>query len=415
MPMKKEHEMRNFWNTFTAAPHRMMFFGGAFQVVATIVWWLTDLGGRFGGLYAPIVWTIPPIWAHLFLMLYGVFPFFIFGFLMTTYPNWMNGKKIPPSLYVPAFIGLFAGVLLFYAGLAVGRNLLILAVVLILTGWTFALHALTQVLITAPSQDKQHPIFTNIALAFGWLGVLSYLLWLVTEDSNWLSFARHAGIWFFLLPILITVAHRMIPFFSSRVLQNYVVYRPNWALYVMLACALLHGVFDIAGQARLTWLADLPLLFLAANFSYRWKFFASFKVRLLAVLHVSYAWLSVALALYAAQSLALFVNDSRLFGLAPLHALGIGFIASMVMAMASRVTLGHAGRELVCDQPTWVMFLGFQTAALMRVLADTPGVAGTPTAYLYFCAGIVWLLCYTPWAVKYGRAYLRPREDGNVG
>lgn len=407
--------MLKLWKTFTAAPHRMMFFGGAFQVIAAIAWWLIDLGGRFGGFYAPITWSIPPIWAHLLLIPYGLFPFFIFGFLMTTYPNWMSGKKIPPKLYVPAFIGLFSGVLLFYAGLVAGHALLIIAVALILAGWSFALYALADVLVNAAAQDKRHPIFTTVALAFGWLGVAAYLLWLISGDIVWLDYARHAGIWFMLVPILITVAHRMLPFFSNVVLQNYVVYRPVWALHAMLACSLLHGLLAIAGQAHLTWLADLPLLALAVNFSYRWKLFQSFKVKLLAVLHISFAWLSIALALYAAQSLALFFGNQHLFGLAPLHALGIGFFASMVMGMASRVTLGHAGKELLCDQPTWFMFLGFQATAVIRVLADMPGVTGIYTGHLYLCAALVWLLCYAPWAIKYGRAYLRPREDGKPG
>src|SRR3989338_2679095 len=123
-------------------------------------------------------------------------------------------------------------------------------------GWTLALYALTQVLVTAPSQDKRHPLFTTIALALGWLGVAAYLLWLVSGDTFWLEYTRHAAIWFMLVPILITVAHRMIPFFSSVVLKPYVVYRPLWALHVMLACSVLHGLLEITGQASFTWLVD---------------------------------------------------------------------------------------------------------------------------------------------------------------
>ena len=48
-----------------------------------------------------------------------------------------------------------------------------------------------------------------------------------------------------------------------------------------------------------------------------------------------------------------------LFGLAPLHTFAIGFFASMVLGMASRVTLGHSGRPLVLDNFTWLLFIGF--------------------------------------------------------
>jgi len=36
------------WNNFTAAPHRVMFFGGALKTIAVMVWWLIELATRYG-------------------------------------------------------------------------------------------------------------------------------------------------------------------------------------------------------------------------------------------------------------------------------------------------------------------------------------------------------------------------------
>ena len=36
------------WNNFTTAPHRVMFFGGALQTIAVMVWWLIELATRYG-------------------------------------------------------------------------------------------------------------------------------------------------------------------------------------------------------------------------------------------------------------------------------------------------------------------------------------------------------------------------------
>src|SRR5665811_2215723 len=88
------------WNNFTAAPHRVMFFGGALQTIAVMVWWLIELATRYGLAGHPLVWSIAPGAAHAYLMIYALFPFFMFGFLMTTYPRWMNGKEIPAQRYV---------------------------------------------------------------------------------------------------------------------------------------------------------------------------------------------------------------------------------------------------------------------------------------------------------------------------
>ena len=59
--------------------------------------------------------------------------------------------------------------------------------------------------------------------------------------------------------------------------------------------------------------------------------------------------------------------------------LGIGFFTGMVVAMASRVTLGHSGRALEADDLTWYVLLGINIATLLRIVAEfsSGSVAGT--------------------------------------
>jgi uncharacterized protein involved in response to NO len=49
-------------------------------------------------------------------MLFGFFPFFVFGFLFTAAPNWLNGPAIPRAAYVSAVLLLALGVVLVYTG-----------------------------------------------------------------------------------------------------------------------------------------------------------------------------------------------------------------------------------------------------------------------------------------------------------
>ena len=129
------------WQAFAAAPHRMLFCGGVLQTVLVMGLWLGALGSRASGA-ADVPWTLPATWAHAFLMVYGVFPFFIFGFLLTVYPRWMAGPVIPPSRYVPIFLALISGMLLFYLGLFTARGVLLAGIVVYLSGWLLAIHAL---------------------------------------------------------------------------------------------------------------------------------------------------------------------------------------------------------------------------------------------------------------------------------
>ena len=404
----------SIWHHLTAAPHHSMFLVGALQGVMTMLWWVFELVGRYGVFGAPIVWSVAPTWAHAFLMIYGFLPLFIFGFLFTTYPSWMGGDKIKPSHYILACSLITVGVVMFYAGLIADKSIATYGVTVMLVGWCTAFYALLRVLVSAPGNDKRHARVTSIALGFGCLGVAAYLLWLLTDNWSLLNFSRVAGVWFFLLPIVMTVSHRMIPFFSSRVLANYVLVRPYWILWVMLACSAGHGLLQLLDALPYLWLVDFPLAICALYLSFTWGFLRSFSVSLLAVLHISFAWLSLSMLLYGAQSLMLFLSDDGImpFGLAPLHALAIGYFASIVLGMASRVTIGHSGRPLVLDNFTWLLFLGFQAAAIFRVLADTvPGIA-SHSNHFYLLAGLVWLACFSLWTKRYAPMFWRERVDG---
>jgi uncharacterized protein involved in response to NO len=227
----------------------------------------------------------------------------------------------------------------------------------------------------------------------------------------------NAGIWFFLMPVILTVSHRMIPFFSSRVLDNYVLVRPYWILWLMLFCSISHGVLHGLDALPYLWIVDIPLALSALYLSFTWGLLRSFRVSLLAVLHISFAWLSLSMLLYGIQSWMLMqsAGESWLLGLAPLHALAIGYFASMILAMASRVTIGHCGRPLVLDNVTWWLFIGFQSAAIVRILPDVIPAVTNNAPLLYLLAGIIWLACFLFWAVRYVPVYWRKRIDGKAG
>ena len=126
------------WQVFAAAPHRMLFLAGVAQTLLVMLVWLVELAGRlWPGLAVPL--SIAPVHAHSFLMLFGIFPYFIFGFLFTVYPRWMGAAPIPRRGYVTAFALLVTGQLLAYLGLYTGRGVLGLAALMILAGWGVAL------------------------------------------------------------------------------------------------------------------------------------------------------------------------------------------------------------------------------------------------------------------------------------
>lgn len=392
-------------SALTAAPHRVMFLPGALQAVAAMVWWWLELSGGIG-----IDSALPSPAVHAWLMLYGLFPFFIFGFLFTAMPNWLETGAIPRPHYLAAAATMAAGAALFYPGIH-QPELALAGTALHLAGWGIGLYALLAGLRRSGVADRAHARAAWSALLLGWLGGASYLLWLTGAAPFWLDLAVQLGLWGFLTPLFLIVCHRMIPWFTSRVLANYVPIRPYWALWTLLAACLVHGALSLAGQAQWTWLADLPLAALTLWLTTRWGIARTFGVRLLAMLHIGFVWAGLAFALSAGASLAAWFGHDPGFGRAPLHALGIGFFGSMLIGMASRVSLGHSGRKLEADGFTWALFWLVQVAALARMLPD---LAGAPDALVVVSAGL-WLAAFVPWAGKYAPLYWRPRQDGKPG
>ncbi len=409
VPLRPLAAARRLWRVLRAAPHRLFLLAGAMQLVLTVALWGGELTARLGAGGLPL--AVPALWAHGLLMVYGVFPFYIFGFLFTVYPRWLRVPPLAPHHYLRVFWLLAPGWGLVYAGLWGARAWLAAGLALVLAGHLGALATLLAS-YRAAGQPDAHVRLINLALALGSVGLGAFLIALLAGHALAAAVAREAGLWGFLVPIVFSVSHRMIPFFSSSVLMNYVMVRPAWGPPLMLVCATGHAACELAGVPAWRFLFDAPLAATALHHSYVWQFRRSFHSRLLAMTHVAFLWLGVAMTLYAAQSLVWLIAGSDGFGRAPLHALGIGFLAGMVVAMGSRVTLGHSGRALAADTRTWVALLGLSATALIRMAAEfVPARAG----WLNLAAALAWLLCVIPWVLQYAPLYWRARADGQPG
>lgn len=403
------------WSVYAAAPHRVLFLPGAIQGMVAMLWWLFDLESRLAGGDGLASMGLPAPLLHGWLMVFGFFPFYVFGFLFTAAPNWVSGPGIARPVYLSAALGLSAGTLLLYFGQSS------LGMLLHLLGWGVALRALLATVRAGKDPDKRHAWATLAALSLGAAAESLMLAGMLFDRGEWLQPALELGIWGCLTPLFLSVCHRMIPYFTSRVVSNYVMIRPYALLWAMWAACLLHvalGVAGAGGQGSLTWLVDLPLALIAFWFSARWGFMRGFQVRLLAMLHVAFLWAGVAFALYGLDSLAGFLGLAWSAGQAPLHALGIGFFGAMLIGMASRVSLGHSGRSLQADPATWRLFWSMQAVALLRMLpelAPEPLTAGLLPDRLVLLAGFAWLLVFGAWVWKYAPMTWRPRVDGKTG
>ena len=312
--------------------------------------------------------------------------------------------------FVPAFVLLACGWLLVWASLLLPQ-LLVVGLALALGGWVTVASTLARLTLHRAT-EREHIMVVAIACWLGATGLGAFLVFFAGGAMGWARLGISLVVWGFLLPVFLGVAHRMLPFFTASSVRGYVLHRPAWALRALVALSLVHGALTFLEQAQWLWLPDLPAMFVAGYLTRIWWSRAAMTNRMLTVLHVAFAWLGPAFGLSAVQSLLHNVTPGFL-GQAPLHALTLGFFASMLLGMASRVTLGHSGRPVATDGVMWRAFCTMQVAALLRVVSELPALPGA--YHLMWLSSMLWLGAFALWAWRHAPALWRPREDGKPG
>ena len=395
-------------HVLSAAPHRLLFFVGAGNVLLAMLWWAVWLASTRWG------WPMPQPevyagWLHAFVMQYQMLPSFIFGFLLTVFPRWMGLPELERWRYAPVGIGLFGGQIATLLGALGWQAGIIVGALLTLGGWLGGISQLLPMLWRERG-TTWHARSCMAALLFGLGGLLLWFAFLVGENPLYAFASIKIGTFGFLLPLYLTVVHRMFPFFAGNVVPGYQPWRPLWVLAAFWVLLLVHLVLELFHAYAWLWLADVPLLGLALLMN--WKLWPRGRMPgLLAVLFIGLSWLPLTFALYAGQSVAYVLTGIYFLGRAPAHALYIGFFGSVLVAMVTRVTQGHSGQMLFMPKVAWWAFAMVQVVAVMRIVGELMPDPGAWMAY----AAFGWLLAFTPWVLRIGRIYLSPRSDGKPG
>jgi uncharacterized protein involved in response to NO len=388
-----------------AAPHRSYFAAGGAALLAASLAWAAQL-------IAPAATAVPAQAAHGVAFTLALFGPFVFGFLSTVFARWQEAPPAPRAAYAPAAAALALGAVLVPFGAQRSAALFAAALALVLLGWCIAGATLAWMLWRAPVRVVHAKLAlagvatggVAVALAFGWaLGGLA------TPQP-----AETLALWGFLLPVYFAVGHRMVPFFSSVVVPGYAIYRPAWAPAAWGALCAARVAATLAGLPLATTLIDAALAAIALRHTVGWQPWSARRARLLFALHIGFAWIGAALALAALDG-ALRLAGQEGLGRAPLHALAIGGFASLIVAMVTRVTLGHSGRPLEMDGWAWGCFLALQGAAVVRVGADLIGPAWELRAIMLRVAVVLWTGAFLAWAARFAPIWFRPRADGKPG
>jgi uncharacterized protein involved in response to NO len=405
------------------APHRLGFFLAMAVLVSAGAWWalvqLDRVSGAIGLAYA-----LSPSLVHGAVMTFGFIPLFFSGFLFTAGPKWLGVAPLDIGQLLAPMLLQAAGWLLWLAAAHLDAHLAVGALALALTGLTWMTHLFWRLIRRSQLDDRVHALTVGWACLLGCLSLAGLAISLALDASAVALACVLSGLWGFVLVVYVAVAHRMIPFFTASALPLMEAWRPFWVLWLMLGVAavevaavwieltapstgaagsawpLLRAGVELAAGGMLLWLA------------LTWGLVKSLKNRLLAMLHIGFVWLALALLLGGAAQWLGWMQGTPVLSLGALHALTMGCLASLMLAMVTRVSCGHSGRPLVADGIAWTLFWLLQLATVLRIAAAAQSHFSSG---LVLAAALLWAAVMAVWGVRLGGWYGRLRVDGRAG
>ncbi len=381
---------------------RPFFLLAGLQAVGALGLWLGVLRG-----YAPVPgWSSPNIW-HAHEMVFGFAGAAVAGFLLTSVPVWTG---------LPAWSGarLIALVALWVSG-----RLAVLTASSLPAVWLAPLLDVSFLVVVAfaigvpihRARSRRNRGFPLLLLTLATANLLTHL----GAQGPWpelIPAGLRLGVGTLLLLVSV-LGGRLIPLFTKAALQRAgrpgAVTRVAWADVAaapLLASFVLADTLvpDSSPSAALALLAAIVLALRARG----WGFRAALGDPLLWSMHVAYGWIPLGL---------LGVGLAAFTPLVPhrlaTHALTVGAIGGMILAIMSRVALGHTGRPFRAPGAMTVAYLLVLAAGIARSLA--PLLWPTQMGSLVLVSGALWIGGFAIFLAIYTPYLLAPRVDGEPG
>jgi len=369
---------------------RPFYLAAALMAVIAMALWPAVFMGRLrlGSAVAPTLW-------HAHEMLLGVMVAVVVGFLFTAGRTW-TGLDTPRGAALGGLVALWA----------LGRLAGLLG-----PGWAFALldgaflplvAVLFARLIVRARQGRNALVAGVLAL----LGVANLAFHAAVLGLRQVDPMRTLQAALALLLVLESViGGRVIPAFTRSV---------NPGLALRDRRQLDRAAIAVTALGLAWWIAELPgaaaPLALAAGLQgvrlAAWKPWMARRRPILWILHLAYAWIPAGLGLLALATVGVVARS------AGVHALAVGATGGLVLGMITRTARGHTGRELKASPAEVAAYVALTGAAILRVTAALaprwfePAVCG---------AGVLWILAFGLYVLRFGPWLMQPRVDGKDG
>jgi len=350
-------------------------------------------------------WLAPSLW-HAHEMLFGFAAAAVAGFLLTSSPVW-TGR--------PALAGrpLMALVALWAAGRAAMLAPGALPVWLVAVIDVAFLPALALVLartVWGTGQRRNYGVVAVVGvLAVANAAAHAQALGLCNGSApRALRFAVDL-----IVVLIVVIGGRITPPFTANALRHLgieaPVRQPRWVGPLAITAVVLVAVADLL--APRSFVSGAAACVAGAAVAARmagWQTLRTWRDPLVWSLHAGMAWVAAGLLLVGVGDLGQTIVPT-----AGLHALTAGAMGSMILAVMTRVPLGHTGRPLILPRGAAVSYALVHAGAVARVATGLAG--GTLQGTLLLIAGVLWAAAFWLFAALYAPILTRARVDGKDG
>jgi uncharacterized protein involved in response to NO len=351
----------------------------------------------------PDAWQGPisPNWWHAHEMVFGFAMPVVAGFLLTAVATWTGtsgtrGRRLQllfglwlvaravlwlmPQWQVLAWLAemLFIGLLMFELGTRVWAR-----------------------------RQWRNLLFLPVLLVLALLDSASY--WFARELT--LSAGLHYGAVWMISTLVVIIGGRVIPLFTGNRLGLKIAPLPIGFEVLAIGSVMVIGLLTaiIPSQQSSPW---LQWLCLAAGVLHlyrlgRWQGWKTRGVPLLWSMHLSYLCIPLAMLGLTVAATDPIASKNMI------HLLAIGAVGGMILAMMSRVSMGHTGRPLEVPGYLAGAFALIILAAFIRAVLPMLTPALTPWAWRI--SALLWMLAFACFLYRYLPILTSPRPDGKPG
>jgi uncharacterized protein involved in response to NO len=367
---------------------------GGFAVISLPAWLLSLHG------FLPALGWNALAW-HRHEMLFGFTTAVIAGFLLTAVSNWTSRETLT-GLPLLALFALWA----------LGRVLMLLSgsiapLVVALVDASF-LPALALVIARPLAASKNRRNY-GIVFILGALAAANVGTHLEVAGVS-AGLGRTASLFAtdIVTLLMLLIAGRIIPAFTRNATGAAVRSIPLLDRAALAATA----AFTVASALRPESPVSALFAFIAALFAatrtVHWGLRAALRDPMLWILHAGHWCIVIGLAL---RGLSVFVPT--LVPSLGVHAVTVGGIGLLTLAMMTRVALGHTGRPIRAPRSIVWAFAAMSLAVPMRAIM--PAIMPSEALWFWSAAGVLFASAFGIYLGAIGPMLVRPRVDGKPG